>query len=552
MTSAHPYYQQTSLHRIKLEPYAYDDDLTPTSISGDHFSIFQEPSHLKQHSPPLSPISGFRHFPLMPLLESQMPRMGLRDIALSSAPQPDGFVSVVGPATPGLSDHRTTSRPASEGDASQHNSPFTPKSTYDADCPTGPQMAEHPHETSYPEMTYPECYDGYPVQRSSESYNPVMPDDHLSTVSPHLLQEGQAHTNAYYAQHHVGPANVSFHGENPPSSYIPTYELAEDPYVDEDASGESVYDDDDETPDAKSPENKDTSEATRASASTGPPKHTSNRHSAARRSLPSRSGHECRTCGLPFETDTRLKKHIRKDHEQPYLCIFRRFGCEEVFGTKNEWARHVRVQHLRLETWRCDNDSCGQHGTGQDSLPQGAKHTNDYGRKDLFLEHVKRIHKNIYNGEPGREQGKPHLDRLQKRARITLRSPPRSTSCPCCNISWTDFDAWLEHVAKEMETHPGRFNSFCDNELQRWMIHEKLLEPQGRNKWRLEGATRSRGRVVRSQKTQRRDGFARATESHPRRVAPRHEHKEAVRRSKRRQDQDTLPALVPSQPSLGS
>ena len=260
-----------------------------------------------------------------------------------------------------------------------------------------------------------------------------------------------------------------------------------------------------------------------ASASATATTNGSQRRQVALRVPPNTSSiHQCAHCHAAFETETRRKKHVRKEHELPYLCIFHHYGCKEVFGTKNEWVRHVRVQHLRLETWRCTLETCGERSpsaagspgtnpSGSDSLlPKGAKRTNDYGRKDLFQEHVKRIHKNVLKAHIQKSRSsssisdeaiqKEFLDDLQKRARLVLRKPPPRVSCPCCpgDILWTEFDEWIEHIAKGMENDKAAFIGFTDPQLQSWMVNEGLLEwipanGKAASKWRLQGAEGKKG-----------------------------------------------------------
>ncbi|EFX04396.1 c2h2 type zinc finger domain containing protein [Grosmannia clavigera kw1407] len=43
-------------------------------------------------------------------------------------------------------------------------------------------------------------------------------------------------------------------------------------------------------------------------------------------------------------------KH-QKRHDRPYGCTAP--NCNKVFGSKNDWKRHERGQHFKLETWKC-------------------------------------------------------------------------------------------------------------------------------------------------------------------------------------------------------
>ena len=518
------YIRRASFQTIKEHSLTFDEHLSPESIAVHQYSVFPEHHHLKQDPSP------FRQFPLMPALSSQVPSLESRYSSLQGLMHPDVFVSGGGPRSPipttphlTVSEHRTVSRPPSEADGSHHSSPFTPKSNGDVFLPSeNHHMTDQPHGTSYQDPPY--CQDDIRTDHGQGSYHPAISHE-LSNISPHLWEQGQTHPQAYFISHTGGPV-PGVHAVPPHHIYGHPNDLSSEV----DAPGELEYDENDEDEDADADDGHpdDHKEPPRR-----PRQQPVKNPESGGRSAHSRHQFHCDKCDYACERDTLLKKHIRKNHEQPYICIFRKFGCEEVFGTKNEWARHVRVQHLRLETWRCTNDTCGERGAGENTLPPSARRTNDYGRKDLFLEHMKRIHKNLYSTQLSGEQAKIHLDKLQKRARLTLRHHPRRTSCPCCNQVWTDFDGWLEHIAKEMELNPGRCDDFCDAELQQWMIHQELLEPQGRGKWKLEGATRSRGPAGRSKKARRaaEDG-RRVAESSRKRVQPRRQHKLEVRRSR--------------------
>ena len=51
-----------------------------------------------------------------------------------------------------------------------------------------------------------------------------------------------------------------------------------------------------------------------------------------------KASNQCSTCNKVHDSQTKLRKHIRKEHVRPYPCIFTRYGCNSIFGTKNEWS----------------------------------------------------------------------------------------------------------------------------------------------------------------------------------------------------------------------
>ncbi|KAL2044244.1 hypothetical protein N7G274_002949 [Stereocaulon virgatum] len=66
----------------------------------------------------------------------------------------------------------------------------------------------------------------------------------------------------------------------------------------------------------------------------------------------------CTHCAMSFPSDSTLKKHVLATHTRPFVCTFHAYGCESTVGSKNEWKRHINVQHMRSETWRCDIGTC--------------------------------------------------------------------------------------------------------------------------------------------------------------------------------------------------
>ena len=66
----------------------------------------------------------------------------------------------------------------------------------------------------------------------------------------------------------------------------------------------------------------------------------------------------CTHCAMSFPSDSTLKKHVLATHTRPFVCTFHGYGCDSTVGSKNEWKRHINVQHMRSETWRCDIGTC--------------------------------------------------------------------------------------------------------------------------------------------------------------------------------------------------
>ncbi|KAI9662168.1 MAG: hypothetical protein M1831_002864 [Alyxoria varia] len=64
---------------------------------------------------------------------------------------------------------------------------------------------------------------------------------------------------------------------------------------------------------------------------------------------------------------------------RPFTCPLSPYGCQKTFTSKNEWKRHISSQHICLGFWRCD-------------LCTESTAPNDFNRKDLFTQHVRRMH----------------------------------------------------------------------------------------------------------------------------------------------------------------
>ena len=39
--------------------------------------------------------------------------------------------------------------------------------------------------------------------------------------------------------------------------------------------------------------------------------------------------------------------------KRKFLCSFSHYGCDTALSSKNEWKRHVHIQHLQLGFYRC-------------------------------------------------------------------------------------------------------------------------------------------------------------------------------------------------------
>lgn len=124
------------------------------------------------------------------------------------------------------------------------------------------------------------------------------------------------------------------------------------------------------------------------------------------RSLTSSSAHAtktpltCPNCERrTFASQSDLDAHIRKQHIRSFNCVFDFAGCTSTFPSKNEWKRHVATQHLLLHYWVCTEGTCANaqprpESPSSSSPSSPATHPNGaiFNRKDLFTQHLKRMH----------------------------------------------------------------------------------------------------------------------------------------------------------------
>ena len=207
-----------------------------------------------------------------------------------------------------------------------------------------------------------------------------------------------------------------------------------------------------------------------------------------------RNNTPCTHCPSTFPSDSTLKKHVLSTHTRPFICTFQRYGCNATVGSKNEWKRHINVQHLHLETWRCDLEPCNQQNHKNSTPSTAASPTlgkkgspteaRDHGfdRKDLFTQHMKRMHAPA-NAASHAEKAAfvDSIAKIQERCHRQLRSPPPRSKCPYCPDkvfegpgSWTDR---LEHVGKHLEKNDVKKEEEVEDEdVREWMMQQGFME----------------------------------------------------------------------------
>lgn len=171
-------------------------------------------------------------------------------------------------------------------------------------------------------------------------------------------------------------------------------------------------------------------------------------------------------------------------HERPFICTFSFAGCDQTFGSKNEWKRHVNSQHMHLACWKCDLASCkDRHAV--------------FNRKDLHGQHLKRMHQpqaparldlncisdvdRIEIQEARDNWIRNELPEIQDRCYTIWREPPSQSNCEICRFEFTGPKAWdtkMEHVGKHYENSdkPSTGGPAQDDGLVRWALQHGLIE----------------------------------------------------------------------------
>lgn len=182
-----------------------------------------------------------------------------------------------------------------------------------------------------------------------------------------------------------------------------------------------------------------------------------------------------------------------------FVCSFAPYGCESTFVSKNEWKRHVTSKHLQLGFYRCDVGKCSMN-THQVSLdnfvapsqsPKSTNstpfpgQTNDFNRKDLFTQHLRRMHAPwLQSGRRRAATDAEHaafeesLDQVRLRCWYSLRQPPHQSHCGFCRESFAgegSWDARMEHVGRHFERDDHLGEELEDLSLRDWGLREGIL-----------------------------------------------------------------------------
>ncbi|KAL4920767.1 hypothetical protein BDW62DRAFT_198652 [Aspergillus aurantiobrunneus] len=244
-----------------------------------------------------------------------------------------------------------------------------------------------------------------------------------------------------------------------------------------------------------------------------PNKAPSTREASTRKRIQKRTG-KSRGKKTPAQSSraeqaTASKEAPKKATDRRFECCFARYGCASTFPSKNEWKRHVSSQHIQLGFYRCDVGRCSlnnlkhrspsPHHDNHTQLPTPASSdvqhpstptllVNDFNRKDLFIQHQRRMHAPWITTSKTRKQSvsqtekddfEASLEDVWKRCWRQLRVPPTLSRCGFCAMEFRGANAWkerMEHVAMHFEkADPGPEEE--DVPLREWAEENGVIRP---------------------------------------------------------------------------
>jgi hypothetical protein len=178
-----------------------------------------------------------------------------------------------------------------------------------------------------------------------------------------------------------------------------------------------------------------------------------------------------------------------------FPCLLTHYGCADTFSSKNVWKRHHSTQHFKLSFWRCD--LCPP--TADPNDPR-VIYYNDFNRKDLFTQHLRRMHAAPRDDSRTDDRWPVNEENLaahQARCHKTLREPPQDVSCMFCKKTFSGPAAWEEymehtgrHIDKDFgvptqEARKGAEDWRCDAKLEAYMLEEGLVVQESDGSWAI-------------------------------------------------------------------
>ncbi|KAL5584759.1 hypothetical protein FOVSG1_014148 [Fusarium oxysporum f. sp. vasinfectum] len=212
----------------------------------------------------------------------------------------------------------------------------------------------------------------------------------------------------------------------------------------------------------------------------------------ARKLLSSCESILCIYCQKVFNDDVSLQKHINAMHTRPFICVFHFAGCNHAFANKNEWKRHVSAQHLNLHYWLCTTGACGYSSTPLKCVLGTATHCRVFKRKDLYTQHIRRMHapEEVAKADKKNKTFPPDWlaqeKKLQEEAFRQRCKLPDYMHCPakgCTKVFNNGHKTWddrMEHVAVHLERAAKNeephvvFGGTNDEALTEWASHPNV------------------------------------------------------------------------------
>jgi hypothetical protein len=244
---------------------------------------------------------------------------------------------------------------------------------------------------------------------------------------------------------------------------------------------------DPESDEEYSPKASRTTKRRRSSASSG----GSSRSSKRKLSTTSTSSTSNKASKRVRRTSSTTKKQVIIDtDERPFPCPLAAYGCDLTFSSKNEWKRHVSTQHIKLSYWRCD--LCKP---SVDNKDENTLYYNDFNRKDLYTQHIRRMHAAPKDSRTHSAKDFPvteeNLHDHQIRCLKALRKSPMHSCCLFCDKTFEGPGSWeerMEHVGRHLEKDKkGTVDVKSwkpDIDLERYLLEEGLIVHE-HGQWRI-------------------------------------------------------------------
>lgn len=158
---------------------------------------------------------------------------------------------------------------------------------------------------------------------------------------------------------------------------------------------------------------------------------------------------------------------------RPFICPFAVYGCPSTFTAKNEWKRHISSQHLQLGFYRCDIGACNPDNHPAASPYSTSRTHNDFNRKDLFTQHLRRMHRRVGVERADFER---ELDGIRGRCWVRRREGPSGVQCEGCARSNSGWEEWVECLGGHVEKDGFKINvGEYGTALKEWAIREGVV-----------------------------------------------------------------------------